>query len=255
LAAAHLPGFLWGIPNMADKQRGYWKRLGVKLTVGILAVGVVPVLIVGALAYQTLATLTADIKQRLKASQTQLAEEVVGANLNSTHARLVAQEPELVAELFRDFPVWEVAGQHGLDHARPGSYRRLILALRDGALSAMVYRLFTKLAASRLGQPLSARQIAALDAFEQASNAPELTLRFYLRPGETMLVHNRAVLHARTDHEDWPDSHRRRHLLRVWVDAPTLLPVAPVHEIGDLFAPLTDPDHAEGAFVRETIAV
>ena len=51
-----------------------------------------------------------------------------------------------------------------------------------------------------------------------------------------MVLHNRTVLHARTDYEDWPEPDRRRHLLRVWIDAPALLPVAHQHELGSLFA-------------------
>ena len=79
-------------------------------------------------------------------------------------------------------------------------------------------------------------QIAALDFFETCSFADDLTLRFVLRPGQTLVLHNRSVLHARTDYADWPELHRRRHLLRMWIDAPESFPVHPVHELGDLFA-------------------
>jgi Taurine catabolism dioxygenase TauD, TfdA family len=54
--------------------------------------------------------------------------------------------------------------------------------------------------------------------------------------GENLVLHNRTVLHARTDYVDWPEMHRRRHLLRVWIDAPNALPVHPSHELGDFFA-------------------
>ena len=70
----------------------------------------------------------------------------------------------------------------------------------------------------------------------QALADPALALLFRLHPGDTLVLHNRAVLHARTDYVDWPELPRRRHLKRLWIDAPDLLPVDSVHELGDIFA-------------------
>ena len=94
------------------------------------------------------------------------------------------------------------------------------------------------MAAQARGEPLTDRQIAAMDLFDECATSPELALRFHLQPGQTVLLHNRTVLHARTNYEDWPEFERRRHLLRVWIDAPELLPVVPEHELGNLFAPV-----------------
>ena len=71
--------------------------------------------------------------------------------------------------------------------------------------------------------------------FDKYANHPDFALRFYLQPDETIILYNRTVLHARTDYEDWPEPDKRRHLLRVWIDAPELMPVAPQHELGDIF--------------------
>ncbi|WP_420452537.1 DNA recombination protein RmuC [Ilumatobacter sp.] len=46
------------------------------------------------------------------------------------------------------------------------------------------------------------------------------------------------MLHARSDFEDGPELHRRRHLLRMWIDAPGAFPVDAAHALGDLLAPL-----------------
>ncbi len=40
-----------------------------------------------------------------------------------------------------------------------------------------------------------------------------------LWPGDIQLLHNHAVLHARTDFEDHPEPEKRRHLLRLWLSA------------------------------------
>ena len=35
--------------------------------------------------------------------------------------------------------------------------------------------------------------------------------------GDIQLVHNHTLLHDRTAFEDWPESKRKRHLLRLWL--------------------------------------
>lgn len=159
-------------------------------------------------------------------------------NVRSIHDRMASLAPELLAELFKGFPHWCVEGQKGMRQAGPATDRRGIFAVRDDMVSCVHYRPFTEMAAKMAGTPLTGKQVAALDLFDECASSPELALRFHLQPGQTLLLHNRTVLHARTDYEDWPEQARRRHLLRVWIDAPELLPVAPEHELGDLFAPI-----------------
>jgi hypothetical protein len=55
---------------------------------------------------------------------------------------------------------------------------------------------------------------------------PELVLEFTLQPGEAYFINNYTILHARTafDDGDAPED-ARRHLLRLWLDAP----IRPVH--------------------------
>ena len=60
-------------------------------------------------------------------------------------------------------------------------------------------------------------QKEALDLFQQQSLSEELTLRLTLQPGQTIILLNRCVLHARTDFEDHSEINMRRHLLRMWV--------------------------------------
>lgn len=157
-------------------------------------------------------------------------------NVRSIHDRVESLAPELLAELYKGFPQWRVDGQHGVDKAGPAPDLRPIFATHNGVVSCVYYRPFTEMAAEALGTTLSEDQLAALDLFDQCASSPDLAVRFPLRAGQTLVLHNRTVLHARTDYEDWPESDRRRHLLRVWIDAPNLLPVSPQHELGNLFA-------------------
>ena len=159
-------------------------------------------------------------------------------NVRSIHDRIAELAPELLQELYKGFPYWQVEGQPGIQNAGPAPDKRTIFARRDEVVSCVYYRPYIEMAARALGEPLTGRQIAALDLFDRCSSSSELAVRFHLQPGQTLLLHNRTVLHARTDYEDWSEPERRRHLLRVWVDAPKLLPVAPQHELGNLFEPM-----------------
>jgi hypothetical protein len=150
--------------------------------------------------------------------------------------RMCTVDPELVSELFQPLPDWLVEGQYGIAEARPGE-PRAVLAKHHNVLSCVLYRPFIERAAEAIGAPLTEKQQAALDLFEKCSTADDLTIRFTLEPGETLVLHNRSVLHARTNYVDWPELDRRRHLLRMWIDAPGAFPVHPDHELGDFFAP------------------
>jgi Taurine catabolism dioxygenase TauD, TfdA family len=150
--------------------------------------------------------------------------------------RMMERDPSLVEELFQPLPDWRVAGQNGIAEGGPGDPRP-VLAKHNGKLSCVLYRPFLDKGAAATGTALTPHQIAALDLFEQYSLHPELSTKFLLQPGESLVLHNRTVLHARTNYVDWPEMHRRRHFLRVWIDAPDTLPVHPSHELGDFFAP------------------
>lgn len=76
--------------------------------------------------------------------------------------------------------------------------------------------------------PLTPEQVEALDLFDQLSDDPKLNLRMELQPGDIQLVHNQSLLHDRTAFEDWPESERRRHLLRLWLAPEQARPLPPV---------------------------
>ena len=156
-------------------------------------------------------------------------------NVGTIRARIAIDDPATLDTLYQPFPMWRVEGQGG----RPaGADERSIpvLAERDGITSCVLYRPFIERGAAALNAPLTTAQIRALDAFDRHSHDPALALRFTLSAGETLILHNRAVLHARTDFDDHPELARRRHLLRLWIDAPDALPADPAHELGDIFA-------------------
>ena len=149
--------------------------------------------------------------------------------VRSIHDRIGQLRPDLLEVLYQDFPVWLVAGHGGNKEARAAEDGRPVFSASKGLVSCAIYRPFIEIAADALGQPLSGKQTAALDLFEHCAHSADLAVKFHLQPGQTLFLHNRVVLHARTDYSDWPEKHRRRHLLRAWIDSPELLPIPDIH--------------------------
>jgi HAMP domain-containing protein len=91
------------------EKRSYLKSLRGKITTQMLLISLVPILIIGGLAYFSLNRSVNDASDSLQQSRDQLAEEVVGANLNS-EATLIAREiDQFMLERMGDVIVWSTA--------------------------------------------------------------------------------------------------------------------------------------------------
>ena len=72
---------------------------------------------------------------------------------------------------------------------------------------------------AKAGEPLTAERREALDRLDAVLNRPALRAEFALEPGQVYLINNRWILHNRTAFEDHPEPERRRHLVRLWLEA------------------------------------
>jgi hypothetical protein len=79
-------------------------------------------------------------------------------------------------------------------------------------------RSYIETAARESGTPLTELQTAALNCLERLTY--ECAFEFYLDAGDIYLINNYTVLHARTAFEDWDESEKKRHLLRLWLVDP-----------------------------------
>src|SRR6266851_4224212 len=75
---------------------------------------------------------------------------------------------------------------------------------------------------------LSPEDIEALDMLGELAGDPELRLDMDFMPGDIQFLHNHTILHARSAYEDWPETERKRHLLRLWLAPPGARPLPPV---------------------------
>ncbi len=72
---------------------------------------------------------------------------------------------------------------------------------------------------------LTAAQDEALDYVQEVASDPAVRLDMDFRPGDMQFLCNHSIVHSRTSYEDWPETARRRHLLRRWLssaDGPAL---------------------------------
>jgi alpha-ketoglutarate-dependent taurine dioxygenase len=67
---------------------------------------------------------------------------------------------------------------------------------------------------------LTEKHVEALDMFDALTNDPKLNFSMQLEAGDMQFVYNHALLHDRTSFEDWPELHKQRHLLRLWLSIP-----------------------------------
>jgi hypothetical protein len=99
----------------------------------------------------------------------------------------------------------------------------------DGKLSVLYSRLHIG-SAQRFPEArrLTPEDYEALDMLQELARDPELRLDMNFMPGDVQILHNHTILHARTGYEDFPETERKRHLLRLWLSPPDARPLPPV---------------------------
>ncbi|MFG1394925.1 TauD/TfdA family dioxygenase [Xanthobacter agilis] len=102
-----------------------------------------------------------------------------------------------------------------------------IFSYFNGKLSCRYLRQYLELGHELRGIPLSQVEKEALDIFDSVIQDSRLRLDMMLEPGDIQLANNYAVMHSRTEFEDFPEMERRRRLLRLWVKMPNARPLAP----------------------------
>ena len=71
----------------------------------------------------------------------------------------------------------------------------------------------------KIGQSLKPAQRTALDALDEVAKEASLRAEFELKQGDLFFINNRWILHNRTAFEDHEEMERRRHLVRLWLQA------------------------------------
>jgi alpha-ketoglutarate-dependent taurine dioxygenase len=127
---------------------------------------------------------------------------------------LAARRPAVVEQLRRPFHVDRRGG------VRPGddpTVRFPVLGTNESGLLIRYLRYWIEVGHEKANAPLTAEQVAALDALDAAAAGPRMRVEFDMRPGEMLFANNRWILHNRTAFEDFAEPERKRHLVRLWL--------------------------------------
>lgn len=139
------------------------------------------------------------------------------------HNEMWRRRPELARALYGPIP------RDRRDEIPPGKgpwYELPVFNYHKGRLAISYLRKFIDMAqrypeARRIGEDV----VAALDMVSELANEPALHLTMQFEPGDIQILHNHQILHDRTAYEDWPEEHRKRYLLRLWLSPPDGIPL------------------------------
>ena len=144
----------------------------------------------------------------------------------TVHNVMAERRPDLLERLYRPFPV-DRRGE--VPEGKAPFYEAPVFNEYAGKVSVLYSRLHIG-SSQRFPEArrLTAEDIEALDMLADVAGDPELRLDMNFMPGDIQFLHNHTILHARTGYEDWPETERKRHLLRLWLSPPNARPLPPV---------------------------
>jgi hypothetical protein len=134
----------------------------------------------------------------------------------TVHNELVQHHPDILEILRQPF---HVDRRGGVQPGEPPTVRFPILAWDGNRLVCRYLRYWIEVGHQKAKQPLTPAQVQALDVLDSVLSRPEFQAAFYLECGQMLFVNNRWILHNRTAFEDHPELERRRHYLRLWLQA------------------------------------
>jgi len=135
---------------------------------------------------------------------------------SETIFHIIAQEaPEHLPILMRGFP-YDRKGEN-LANEGPVTQRIPVFAFHGDRVSCRYARSYINGGADKLGEALTAEEIAALDFFDGVARRSDVVLHMAFEPGDIQLLNNYTTLHGRTSYEDHVDPERRRFLYRLWL--------------------------------------
>ena len=107
--------------------------------------------------------------------------------------------------------------------------RQPVFSFCEGHFAANLLRVLIDRAHAHPDLPdLTPEQIEALDLVESLASDPALHATFRQEPGDMVFLNNWVTLHKRSAFEDWPESERSRHILRIWLSMPNSRPLDPM---------------------------
>ena len=134
----------------------------------------------------------------------------------AVYEEIRARRPDLLPILERGFP-YHRRGEEALGQPQITPYNIPVFSERDGRVSVFMVREIINAAYRELKRSFTPEEIDAIDTFR--ATAHDLLFETRLEPGEASFLNNYAIMHARSEFEDWADPLKNRLMLRLWLDA------------------------------------
>ena len=148
---------------------------------------------------------------------------------SAVHNEVLRTRPDLLEVLYEPY-YWSFQGNE-----RPGTpahYEQPVFTMHEGSFAARYTRTHMRSAQMMDHLPkMAPAQAEALDLLDEICARPEFQLTMMFEPGDLQFLNNHLMLHMRTEFEDYPETEKRRHLMRLWVSLPN------GRELSPAFAP------------------
>ena len=137
----------------------------------------------------------------------------------SVYNQLLSDHPDTLEVLYQP---WYYA-HLGEDLPTPSP----LFSYHKGKLAFRYLRQYIELGHEMMNAPLTKQQLHALDVLDNVTAQEHLRLSMMMQPGDIQWANNYAVMHSRTDFEDFDEPERRRKKLRLWLKMPNARSLAP----------------------------
>ena len=170
------------------------------------------------------------------------------ASSMAVHNIILEEHPEYLEPLYRGYHFHILRGDRGSDAALT-DHRVPIFVAHGDAVSCHFNPSPIDRSVERAGVTLTAIEAGAIRFVAEVAARPGIYLDMALQPGDIQILNNHAIMHGRTDYQDYPESQRRRHLLRLWLrnararKQPPKTQVHPTDELGYRLKPLEPSGH------------
>jgi hypothetical protein len=143
----------------------------------------------------------------------------------AVYNEILATRPDLMPILTRGFP-YHRRGEEAPTAAPITPYDIPVFSQRGGKISVFFVGEIFNAAFRALNRSFTPQEIDAVDTFR--ATAQKLQFETRLEAGEATFLNNYAILHARSEFEDWDAPEQKRLMLRLWLDAErNIRPVIP----------------------------
>ena len=148
------------------------------------------------------------------------------ASAMTLYNETLSAHPEYIDVLARGFH-YDLRGEElpGVSPLTP--HRVPVYSYYEGRLSCRYVYTAIVTAARKAGLVFEPDETAAMEFLNATAAREDIRLEMTLDPGDMQFCNNHMVLHSRTAYEEWPESDRKRHMLRLWLNNPAGRRLAP----------------------------